>query len=257
MLRYPRGVQGEATGVGENVEDTTGVTSIGGGGEVILALVEEAAGLLARPQMRVVAHLSLAHYYRFGDFAGEDLDSRSEAFATPGGRVAAQQDTGGGEEVVEGRDDRSEATLDRCRPHLEDEVVSVTVRHQTGDAIGLGVEETIGIVIYAEEVAVISGFFDAILKPGFGYLFVLASSNAERYLAFRVVEGVAQEASVPVHDPNHGARVSRGICYVGAVDPGVSRSRPRRSPLRQRSCFCRGFRHLCVSPFTRCLGVSC
>ena len=95
VLRYPRGVQGKATGVGENVEDTTDVTSMGGGGEVILALVEEAAGLLARPRMRMVTHLSLAHYYRFEDFAGEDLDCRSEAFATPGSRVAAQQDTGG------------------------------------------------------------------------------------------------------------------------------------------------------------------
>ena len=148
-------------------------------------------------------------------------------------------------------------TLDRCRPHLEDEVVSVTVRHQTGDAIGLGVEEAIGVSTYAEGVAVISSFFDAILKPCFGYLFVPASSNAERYLAFRVVEGVAQEASVPVHHSNHVARVSRGIRYVGAVDPGVSRSRPRPSPLRQRSCLCRGFRHLCVSPFTRCFGASC
>ena len=141
----------------------------------------------------------------------------------------SRQDTGGGEEVFEGRDDRSEATLDRCRPHLEDEVVSVTVRHQTGDAIGLGVEEAIGVGIYAEGVAVISGFFDAILKPGFGYLFVLASSNAERYLAFRVVEGVAQEASVPVHDPNHVARVCSGICYVGAVDSRMFRPCPSSS----------------------------
>ena len=104
--------------VGENVEDAASPTGVGGGGKVVLALVEEATRLLARPQSCVVAHLSLTHYYRFGDFAGEDLDFRGEAFPAAGSRVAAQQDTGRGQEVFEGGDERSEAALERQRADL-------------------------------------------------------------------------------------------------------------------------------------------
>jgi hypothetical protein len=63
------GVQGEAAGVGEDVEDPAG--GVPPRSEVVLALVEEAACLLPAPQVRLVAHGTLADDDRLGNLARE------------------------------------------------------------------------------------------------------------------------------------------------------------------------------------------
>jgi hypothetical protein len=102
------------------------------------------------------------------------------------------------------------------------------------------VEKSVGV--YLQRFTVGLGSFDTGAEEGFAYLFAFASGDAERYLAFMVVEGVAQEASGSVQDANDVTHLSLRSLDIAAVDPGVPRSRPIGAPLRQHR-YLRRFRH--------------
>src|SRR4028119_2094485 len=80
-LARARAAQREAASVGENVEDAGPRVTlrVASGGEVILALVEEATGLLPPAQLRPVPHRPFVDDDRVRYLAGEHLHLPGEA----------------------------------------------------------------------------------------------------------------------------------------------------------------------------------
>src|SRR5918997_5310168 len=128
-------MQGEAAGVGENIENAA--PRVVPSGKVVLPLVEKATGFLSRPGLCVVAHRSLAHDHALRHLATENSYVRCKPFPPTRGRVTTQEDAGGSKKVFEDLDAPIQAAFDRRRTHLENEEIPVAVYHQAGDAVCL------------------------------------------------------------------------------------------------------------------------
>src|SRR5215207_3809516 len=157
------GVQGKPAGVGEDVEGPA--RGIHSGGEVVLALVQEAARLLPAPQVRLVVHRAFANDDGLGDLTREGPHPGVETLVLPGGRVAAQEYPDGREQLAERPHHPLEPSLDGCGAYLENEVIAVAVHHEAGHAIGLGVEDAVGVTVYLERGAVGEGVLDLVPEP--------------------------------------------------------------------------------------------
>ncbi len=127
--------------------------------------------------------------------------------------------------------DPVESSLDGGGADLENEVLPVAVHDEARNAVGLGVEEAIGVAIYPQRLAVSEGLPDPSSEPGLVHGLVAALSYAKRDLAPRVVEALPEEVSSSVEDEHHIARLSAGLGDVGAVDPGVPRAGAGGAPV--------------------------
>ena len=139
-------VQGKAAGRGEAVERLA-AAGIAGGGAVVLALVEEDAGLLAVQQVGRQAQAIHFDGNAIGNLAGERRRSRAAVLLGAHRNVVARDDALGLEDLFEAGGDFGLGGVHPLVQGLHDEVVAVAIDHQGGEQVGFAVDHAVGVGI--------------------------------------------------------------------------------------------------------------
>src|SRR5439155_1210707 len=133
-----RQMQRERAVVGEQVERRAG-PGVSGDEPAVLALVEERAGLLARPRRGEILHSVLHHLHDLRYLAGGERHLERQTLVPANRDVVAEQDAGGREGGSDARDHVVPPLLDSRRQELRHDVRTVAIHHQRRQAVSLGV----------------------------------------------------------------------------------------------------------------------
>ncbi len=136
-------MQGEAAGESEAVQGApAGIT---GGSEVVLALIEKDAGLLAAQEIGVEGQPVEVNSHPVRNVARQGLRFQGEPFLSPYWHVVPRRNACRGEQCLETRDDLGKQPVHALVEGLHDEIIAVTVDDQARQAVGLAVNQAIGI----------------------------------------------------------------------------------------------------------------
>ena len=140
----PQGVQGEAAGVAEEVEDPP-PPGVGGRGPPILALVQEEAGLLPRLEVDEIGDAVLVDLDRFvGQGAVHDPFLDLQTFLRGDALLAPEDDPFGLRPGDELGDDPVAFLIEGEAGELHGEPAVEAVDRQAGEAVGLAEDEATG-----------------------------------------------------------------------------------------------------------------
>src|SRR6266545_7611934 len=213
-------LEGEAALVGEAVQDAP--AGVGPGRGMVLALVEEEAGLLAVVEVGQVRDPVLLHLDRRGDGPVEQADLRFQPFELAHLGVVALEDPLRLEQLPKRVHDLALAPVHTLGERLHDEVVAVAVDHQGGEAIALAVDHAVGGGARGHRLAPAQRRGQPLAEEASSQG-LAALHHAEADLRPRRVEG---EAEGPALRPLHAHQRARGDApvarHVRTEDPGVA-----------------------------------
>jgi hypothetical protein len=112
--------------------------------EVVLPLVEEEAGLLSLPEVRLEDDVAFADGDDVGHLALQQGHALVEPLEEADTRIVALEDALRIEPLREDPHDLVLETLGGLREGLDDEVVAVAIHHERGQAVPLGMDESAG-----------------------------------------------------------------------------------------------------------------
>src|SRR6185295_7075687 len=206
--------------VAEGVEDAP--ARVGAGHRVVLALVEEQARLLPAPQVGLEADVPLLHLHPLRHLPVEQADALVEALQRPHARVVALEDSRRPQQLDEDPDQLVLARLGALRQCLDDEMISVAVDDQRGEAVAFAVDQPARGGSLRHRLPPAHGGLDPVAQERLGER-VAAIDHAEADLRPRRVEREAERAppgALHLHDRAGGD--PRGAHDVGPEDPGVA-----------------------------------
>src|SRR5712692_6791849 len=160
----------------------------------ILALVEEAAGLLTFEEIVGEFEAVFARDNLLGDFAREQRHVVFEAFEQAHLRVVALEDAPRGEELGKDFGEFRFATVGALAEGLHHEVIAVAVYDVGGDAVAAGIDEPVDFRVFNDALAIGGGGADAFGQVGAVNWYVGAGEQADRNLRAIAVECPAEEA---------------------------------------------------------------
>ena len=149
-------VQGEAAGGGEAIERLA-AAGVAGGGAVVLALVQEDAGLLAAQQVGPQGEAVHVHGDGLGDLAQDHARFERQLFLGANRGVVAGHDALGMENLFQAGDDLAARGVHALVERLHDQVIAVAVHDQGGEEVGLGVDYAVGVAVRRERTPVLFG----------------------------------------------------------------------------------------------------
>ena len=147
LLRLERQLQGEAAHVAEAVQRLAEGPLAGH--HVVVALVEEGAGLLAGEQVHLERHVAFAVGDRPGELAAQHALLRLQPFQPAHVGVAAVDDRLAAELLGQQVGDELLALLGGLVEELHRQKVAEAVHHQPGQQVGLAVHHPVGGLVGA------------------------------------------------------------------------------------------------------------
>jgi uncharacterized protein (DUF2164 family) len=134
-----RHLQRKAAGVAEAVEALA--RRVGGRGQMVLALVEKGAGLLAVDRVRQEGHRTFVVLHEPGRGTAHDALAHRQAFQVPGPPIVALDDGYGRELLLKDVEERLPHDVHRGRERLDGKDLPVAVDDQPGEQVGFAVDE--------------------------------------------------------------------------------------------------------------------
>jgi hypothetical protein len=215
-------VEGESAGGSEAIEGAAGA-GVAGGGEVVVALVEVDAGLLAFEQVGIEGESVHADADGAVDGAVQDAFFLGQGFTVADGDIVAEDDGAGGEEFVERGEEVGLGAVHALVEGLEDERVMVAVDDEAGEQVGFGEDDAVGVGVVDDVAAVEEGGFEAASEEGGADGFGLIGEQAQRDLGRGAVVGGAEDAAGGSGDED-GIAGGGGAAVedIACEDPGVA-----------------------------------
>ncbi len=178
LSHLARQVQGEAAGGGEAIERLA-AARVAGGGAVVLALIEEDAGLLPVQQVGPQGEAVHLHRHGLGNFAGEHGGFERQLLLGAHRDIVARHDPLGVEDLLQAGRDLVLGGVHALVEGLHDQVVAVAVHHQRGQQVGFAVHHAVGVGMADHSAAVCLGGAQAAQKEIAADLFDLPRQHAQ------------------------------------------------------------------------------
>src|SRR5437899_810947 len=212
--------QAEAAVVGEGIEHTA--LRVAARHAVVLALVEEQAGLLPMPEVGLEAHAVLGHRDRLRHLAVQHAHLRGQPLEGAHARVVALQDPARREHLDERGGDLALQRVRRLRQRLHHEVVAVAVHHEGRQAVAFAVDDPVRLRPRRHRLPPRARGLEALAHEGRRER-LAALDHAEPDLGERGVEREPQRPAAGAEQAHDGARPHAvGARHVGAEDPGMA-----------------------------------
>ena len=183
---------------------------VAGGGAVVLALVEEDAGLLAAQEVGGEIEAVHPDGDGLGDLAGEDGGFERQLLLGADRDVVAGDDALGLEDLFEAGDDVGLGGVHALVEGLDDEVVAIAIHDQGGQEVGFAVDDAVGVGVVDDGAAVLLGGAEALQIEIAADLFDLPREHADGDLGGGAVVRRAEGAAALVGDLD-------GLAGLGAV----------------------------------------
>ena len=194
-----------------------------GGGDVVFALIEIDAGLLAVAEIGFELESVHADVDALRDVAGEDLGFLAEIFELADEDVVAGEDAFGLEQFLEAIGDGGAGGVHTLIEELDDEVVTVAIDHEAGQEVAFSVNEAIGIGVLDGALAEIEGRAEAVEVEGAVEGFVLVGEEAESDLRGGAVMGDAEALASLIENADRFAGLGlAAVSDVAGIDPRMS-----------------------------------
>ena len=203
-------------------------------GRAVLLLIEEEARLLAVLHVHEEAHAVFRHLHPVGHLAAQQAGGLLHALQPSHGNVAALPDARGLNDLHQQIAEHVLDALNAQRQRLHHQHRAELVHHQSGQKVGLGIDQPAGLGI-AQELSILPRVADAPFKERPVAGLVIARQNAQADLGLGIVKAPADKLAAKIAHVHDVAVFERAVHLLDLrrVNPRMSSAHPGLPGLSQ------------------------